>query len=162
MPSTTSSVVSALLASSTVMTPSLPTFSIAPRELADGLSPLARWCRPGRSPLVLGRLGRGLELAVDDRLDGLVDAALDLHRVVARGDELRALAVDRLGEHGGGGGAVAGGVEVFEATSRTIWAPMFSKRFSSSISLATVTPSLVTGGSRSSSRSRRCGPWGRG
>ena len=33
--------------------------------------------------------------------------------------------------------------EVFEATSRTICAPMFSSAFASSISLATVTPSLV-------------------
>src|SRR5437879_11067259 len=33
--------------------------------------------------------------------------------------------------------------EVFEATSRTIWAPMFSMPLGSSISLATVTPSLV-------------------
>src|SRR5229473_5504780 len=33
-----------------------------------------------------------------------------------------------------------------EATSRTIWAPMFSNLSSSSISLATVTPSLVTRG----------------
>src|SRR5580704_7850860 len=33
--------------------------------------------------------------------------------------------------------------EVFEATSRTIWAPMFSRGSRSSISLATVTPSLV-------------------
>ena len=33
--------------------------------------------------------------------------------------------------------------EVFEATSRTIWAPMFSRGSFSSISLATVTPSLV-------------------
>ena len=32
---------------------------------------------------------------------------------------------------------------VFDATSRTIWAPVFSNLFSSSISLATVTPSLV-------------------
>ena len=32
------------------------------------------------------------------------------------------------------------------ATSRTIWAPMFSNLSSSSISLATVTPSLVTVG----------------
>jgi hypothetical protein len=47
---------------------------------------------------------------LDDGLDGLVDAALDLHRVVARGDELGALAVDRLREHGRGGGAVAGDV----------------------------------------------------
>ncbi len=36
--------------------------------------------------------------------------------------------------------------EVLEATSRTIWAPMFSNLSSSSISLATVTPSLVTVG----------------
>src|SRR3974390_441489 len=34
----------------------------------------------------------------------------------------------------------------FEATSRTIWAPMFSNLSSSSISLATVTPSLVMRG----------------
>ncbi len=36
--------------------------------------------------------------------------------------------------------------EVLEATSFTICAPMFSNLFSSSISLATVTPSLVTSG----------------
>ena len=35
---------------------------------------------------------------------------------------------------------------VLEATSRTIWAPMFSNLSSSSISLATVTPSLVVRG----------------
>jgi hypothetical protein len=35
---------------------------------------------------------------------------------------------------------------VFEATSRTIWAPMFSNLSASSISLATVTPSLVMRG----------------
>src|SRR3989338_5674811 len=35
---------------------------------------------------------------------------------------------------------------VLEGTSFTIWAPMFSNLFSSSISLATVTPSLVTVG----------------
>src|SRR5215813_3171236 len=36
--------------------------------------------------------------------------------------------------------------EVLLATSFTIWAPMFSNLFSRSISLATVTPSLVTVG----------------
>ena len=36
--------------------------------------------------------------------------------------------------------------EVLEATSRSICAPMFSNLSSSSISLATVTPSLVTRG----------------
>ena len=35
---------------------------------------------------------------------------------------------------------------VFWATSRTIWAPMFSNLSASSISLATVTPSLVVRG----------------
>ena len=36
--------------------------------------------------------------------------------------------------------------EVLDATSLTIWAPMFSCRSLRSISLATVTPSLVTRG----------------
>ena len=40
--------------------------------------------------------------------DGPVDAALDVHRVRARGDGLEALAHDRLGEHGRGRGAVTG------------------------------------------------------
>ena len=47
---------------------------------------------------------------LDDRLDGLLDAALERHRVRARGDVLQALADDRLGEHGRGRGAVAGDV----------------------------------------------------
>ena len=52
--------------------------------------------------------------------------------------------IDRLGQNGRGRGAVAGNVaEVFDATSRTICAPMFSSASLSSISLATVTPSLV-------------------
>jgi hypothetical protein len=51
-----------------------------------------------------------LQVLDDDGLDALVDAALDLHRVVTGGDELRALAEDRLGEHGGRRGAVAGHV----------------------------------------------------
>ena len=53
---------------------------------------------------------------------------------------------------------------VLLATSRIIWAPMFSNcdRLSS-ISLATVTPSLVERGApKDFSRSRRCGPWGPG
>jgi chaperonin GroEL (HSP60 family) len=45
-----------------------------------------------------------------------------------------------------GDGTTTATVLVFEATSRTIWAPMFSNLSSSSISLATVTPSLVIRG----------------
>ena len=43
-------------------------------------------------------------------IDGLVDAALQVHRVHAGGDVLHAFADDRLRQHGGGGGAVAGDV----------------------------------------------------
>ena len=47
---------------------------------------------------------------LDDGLDREVDAALQVHRVHAGGDRLGALADDRLGQHGRGGGAVAGQV----------------------------------------------------
>jgi hypothetical protein len=53
-------------------------------------------------------LGILLELG-DDRGDGLVDAALQVHRVGRRRRSWR-LRGDRLGEHGRGGGAVAGDV----------------------------------------------------
>ena len=46
----------------------------------------------------------------DDRLDGEVDAALDVHRVGAGGDRLGAFLDDGVGEHRRGGGAVARGV----------------------------------------------------
>ena len=60
--------------------------------------------------------------------NGEFDAALELHRVGASGDVLGALAKDGLCEHSGRGGAVAGDVRgLAEATSRTIWAPMFSR-----------------------------------
>jgi hypothetical protein len=42
--------------------------------------------------------------------DGQVDAALQVHRVHAGGNRLHAFAHDGLGQHGGGGGAVAGDV----------------------------------------------------
>jgi polyhydroxyalkanoate synthesis regulator phasin len=60
----------------------------------------------GRSGDVLGPL---LEVR-DDLADGNVDAALEVHRVHAGRNRLHALADDRLGENGRGGGAVAGDV----------------------------------------------------
>ena len=41
---------------------------------------------------------------------GEIDAALEVHRVHARGDRLHAFGHDRLCQHGGSGGAVTGGV----------------------------------------------------
>jgi hypothetical protein len=45
-----------------------------------------------------------------DGLDGLLDAALERHRVGAGGDVAQALAHERLGQHGRRGGAVTGDV----------------------------------------------------
>ena len=42
--------------------------------------------------------------------DGLVDAALEAHRIVAGGHHLGAFGEDGARQHGGGGGAVAGDV----------------------------------------------------
>ena len=111
MPSTTSSVGLGPLASSTVMTPSLPTLSMASAMML----PMSVVAVGGDGAdlgdlLLVGDGLRDLLQVLDDGLDGLVDAALEVHRVGAGGDGLQALAEDRLGEHGGRGGAVAGDV----------------------------------------------------
>ena len=59
---------------------------------------------------VLRRLGALLH-GVDHGHDGLVDASFDLHRVVARGDELGAFTIDGLREQRRGRRAVTGDVE---------------------------------------------------
>ena len=61
------------------------------------------------SSLVETFLARAL-MSSTTAVDGEIDAALEVHRVHAGGDRLGALADDRLGEHGRGGGAVAGDV----------------------------------------------------
>jgi hypothetical protein len=53
---------------------------------------------------------RALGDVLDRFGDGVIDAALEVHRIHAGGHELRAFAHDRLGENRGRGGAVAGGV----------------------------------------------------
>ena len=59
--------------------------------------------------LVLGRLAHLLEFC-HDHVNGLVDSALDVHRIAPGGHGLGAFAEDRLGQNGGGGGAVAGNI----------------------------------------------------
>ena len=111
MPSTTSSSNSRPLASSTVITPSLPTFSIASAIFSPtSVSPLAEMMPTWAISL---RARHGLRAALevlDDLADGEIDAALQVHRVHAGRDRLHALADDRLGENRRGGGAVAGDV----------------------------------------------------
>ena len=149
MPSTTSSVVSIDLASSTVMTPSLPTFSIASAMILPivVVAVGARWCRPGRSPSGPWSASRCFLSALDDRARppssmprlisiGLWPAATILlpSRKIACASTVAVVVPSPATS------------EVLEATSFTICAPMFSNLSSSSISLATVTPSLVTVG----------------
>ena len=95
-----------VLDSSTVMTPSLPTLSIASAISSPTWRPARRsWRRAAIVLLVLDRAG-GLEQLVADGLDGGVDAPLERERAGAGGDVAQALADHRLGQHGRGGGAV--------------------------------------------------------
>ena len=75
----------------------------------DGLAVGADRRDLGDFSLASGGLGLRLQ-AIDDRANGRGDAAPDVHRVVARGDQLAPFAVDGLREHGRGGGAVTGHV----------------------------------------------------
>jgi hypothetical protein len=108
MPSTTSRVVSRLLPLDGDYAVLAHLLHGLGDDVADGLVAVgADDADLGDLLLVLGLLGLLPEL-LDHGLDGLVDAALEVHRVVAGGHQLEALLVDRAGEHGGGGGAVAG------------------------------------------------------
>ncbi len=147
MPSTISTSVSSDLASSTVMTPSLPTFCIASAIIlpmclspleemvptcatsADELTFLARFSislMTAATAMSMPRLRSiGFMPAATDLAPSLTMAAASTVAVVVPSPALSL---------------------VFWATSRTICAPMFSNLSSSSISLATVTPSLVMRG----------------
>src|SRR5436853_6520391 len=104
MPSTTSSSVSRDFASSTVMTPSLPTFFMASeRNLPISASPLAEmvptWAISSFEVTFLEFLTRSATTASTRQ----VDTALQIHRVHAGGNRLGAFAHDGRGQHGRGG-----------------------------------------------------------
>ena len=130
-----------------VMTPSAPTFFIALAIISPiDLSPLAAivptWAISSEDCTFLARRSMSLTTAVTAmstprfRSIGFMPAATSLRpsRMI---EAARIVAV-----------VVPSPAQslVFEATSRTICAPMFSNLSSSSISLATVTPSLVMRG----------------
>src|SRR6202140_4144784 len=147
MPSTTSSSVSSDFASSTVMTPSLPTFFMASaRNLPISTSPLEEmvptWAISSFEVTFLEFLTRSATPASTARSIprfrsiGFMPAATDLapSRTIAAASTVAVVVPSPAAS------------AALEATSRTIWAPMFSNLSSSSISLATVTPSLVMRG----------------
>src|ERR1700730_3322932 len=147
MPSTTSSSVSAVFASSTVITPSLPTFCIAsaiilPIDLSpfDAMVPI--WPISSEECTFFAIRSMSLTTAVTAmsmprlRSIGFMPAATSLSpSFMIEAASTVAVVVPSPARSA-----------VLEATSRTICAPMFSNLSSSSISLATVTPSLVIRG----------------
>ena len=111
MPSTTSSVVSMLLASSTVMVPSLPTLSIASAMISPML--VSQLAETVATCAISVRSLTFLEMRASSStraVDGFVDAALQRGRVRTRRHVAQAFLVDGFREHGRRGGAVAGDV----------------------------------------------------
>ena len=162
--STMSMVISKVWESPTVMTPSLPNkrpwCSIG--DLGANLR-VASGDGTNGSDLLLVSTGFGQTLSSRRRrrVDGLADTAADGQRVSAGGDVLKTVVHDGLGKQGRGG-AVTHGVVGLGGDLFTSWAPMFSMLSSSSISLATETPSLVTVGAPAERRRQRSGPGAHG
>src|SRR6266702_4950374 len=161
IPSTTSSSVSSDLASSTVMTPSLPTFFMASAmNLPISASPLAEmvptWSISSFEVTFLEFLTRSATTASTARSIprfrsiGFMPAATDLapSRTIAAASTVAVVVPSPAAS------------AALEATSRTICAPMFSNLSSSSISLATVTPSLVMRGAPNDLSSTTLRPFG--
>src|SRR6266852_2562866 len=161
MPSTTSSSVSMAFASSTVMTPSLPTFCMARAIIAPiSLSPLAEmvptWAISALVETLRERDWTSLTTAATAmsmprfRSIGFIPAAtaFEPSRTIACASTVAVVVPSPARSL------------VLLATSRTICAPMFSNLSSSSISLATVTPSLVMRGAPNDLSSRTLRPLG--
>src|SRR5664279_4303034 len=157
MPSTTSNWVSIVLASSTVITPSLPTFFMASAMIRPMVSSLLAEMVPTCAIISPDTFCEYLSSAPGMRLPSwsrephTAVMALSMPRFSAIGFAPAAtLFTPSRKMHYARTVAVVvpspATSEVFDATSRTICAPMFSSGSFSSISLATVTPSLVMSG----------------
>src|SRR5215217_3718613 len=147
MPSTTSSSVSTLLASSTVMTPSLPTFSIA-RAI---ISPISGSPLADTEPTCATSAEAEILRVFFSSSETTTATALSMPRLRSIGfrPAATALAPSRTMAWASTVAVVVPSPAtslVLDATSRTICAPMFSNLSASSTSLATVTPSLVIRG----------------
>src|SRR5215469_16786247 len=108
MPSTTSSSVSSDFASSTVITPSLPTFFMASAiKWPISASPLAEIV-PTWAISSFDHLFGVLLQILDHRLDGAIDAAFEVHRVHPCRDALGTFLDNCVSEDRRSGGAIAG------------------------------------------------------
>src|SRR6266446_1730751 len=144
MPSTTSSTVSADFDSSTVMTPSLPTFSMAsairlPMVLSL-LEAMVATCAISFLSLV------DLDILLSSSTTASTAASIPRLRPIGLAPAVTFLSPSRTMAWARTVAVVVPSPamsEVLEATSLSIWAPMSSQLSLSSISLATVTPSLV-------------------
>src|SRR5438552_2327931 len=143
MPSTTSSVVSMVLDSSTVMPPSLPTFFIASAMIPPiCLSLLAEMVPTWAIMSPLTSLCSFLisSTATSTAFSMPRFSAVGLAPAATVFTPSRKMACARTVAVVVPSPATS---DVLEATSRTIWAPIFSRGSFSSISFATVTPSVV-------------------
>src|SRR5436309_2001263 len=147
MPSTTSSWVSRPFASSTVITPSFPTLLIASAMISPMVGSLLAEMVPTWAISFCSLVGLESDLSSSTSFV----TALSMPRLSVIGS-WPATTILRPSVKIARASTVAVVVpspatsEVFDATSFTIWAPMFSNLSSSSTSFATVTPSLVTFG----------------
>src|SRR5947199_3460160 len=147
MPSTTSSWVSRPLASSTVMTPSLPTLLIASAMISPMVESLFAEIVPTCAISFCSLVG--LESALSSLTMAPTALSMPRLRVMGSWPAATILAPSVKMARASTVAVVVPSPatsEVLDATSFTICAPMFSNLSASSISFATVTPSFVTVG----------------
>ena len=147
MPSTTSSTVSVVLDSSTVITPSLPTFSMASATISPIASSL--WAEMAATCAFSLRVVTGRDIAFNASMAALAARSRPRFRsmALAPAATLRTpsanMACARMVEPDVPSPTTS---PVRSAAWRSIWAPRFSSGSLSSSSLAMVTPSLQTSG----------------
>ena len=144
MPSTTSSSSSKDLPSSTVITPSLPTFSIASAMRLPILSSLFAEIEPTWAISLV--VVQGLLIFLSSSMAALTALSIPRLRSIGLWPATTYFIPSRTIDWAKTVAVVVPSPAmsaVFEATSLTIWAPMFWSLSFSSISFATVTPSLV-------------------
>jgi hypothetical protein len=145
MPSTTSSSLASPEASSTVITPSLPTFSIAfaisSPIAASLLAEIDATCA------ISVRVAHGFASRFSSATSASTARSMPRFRSIGFMPAATNFMPSRMIPYASSVAVVVPSPatsEVLAATSRTIWAPMFSNGSASSISLATATPELIT------------------